>query len=106
MVAAAISEVLLTGSETEPAGRIYLSCNTLVRESCGQCSVFNLPTGRVYGLDAIATRMLQVLLQSGSLPSALTVLTTEYDVDPAVLSADLLSLARQLLADDIIGVAA
>jgi hypothetical protein len=85
---------------------IYPSPNALIRESCGRCSVFNLRTGRVYGLDEVASRMLTVLIEARSIPAAHQILVREYDVDPAVLSSDLLHLFRQLLDDDIVGAAA
>jgi hypothetical protein len=50
--------------------------------------------------------MLTVLIEARSIPAAHQILVREYDVDPAVLSSDLLHLFRQLLDDDIVGAAA
>jgi hypothetical protein len=86
--------------------KVRLSTDVLMREGCGSSSVFNFRTGQIYGLDAIATRLLGVLIRSASIQFALNCLTSEYDVDSEVLLSDLLGLVRRLLADDVVGVAA
>jgi len=86
-------------------GRVQISSGVFVRESCGRCSVFTVRTGRIYGLDETATRMLVCVLKAESIRTAYELLSQEFEVAPDVLWNDFLALIARLREDRIIQIA-
>jgi hypothetical protein len=58
--------------------------------------LLNLKTGTYFGLDAVGTRIWQLLTEHRSLARVLDLLLEEYDVDRGPLEQDLLALVDQL----------
>jgi hypothetical protein len=74
----------------------------LVRELDGEAVLLNVQTEQYYGLDEVGTRMWAVLTGSSSIQAALETLLAEYEVDAATLERDLLQLAQDLVAADLL----
>ncbi len=53
--------------------------------------------GRYFGLDPVGTRIWQLLRKHGALRPVYEVLLSEYEVQPARLETDLLTLATKLV---------
>ncbi len=77
---------------------IVIPEDVLFRELDGEAVLLNLKTGTYFGLDAVGTRMWQLIAEQSSLARVVDSLAAEYDVDRGVLETDLLELGRQLCA--------
>jgi hypothetical protein len=88
------------------SSRIQPSPDVLIRESGGRCSILRLSTGAVFGFDEMATRMLMLLLDNGSIDAAHQVMIAEYDVDPQLLREDLAGVFESLVSRCIVQVTA
>jgi len=64
--------------------------------------LLNLVTGTYFGLDAVGSRFLELLEQSGELAAAHRAMLEEFDVAPEVLEADLLRLSEELYAKGLL----
>ncbi len=86
--------------------RISPYAHVLFRELAGESVLLNLKTGQYYGLDAVGTRVWQLLSQYNDLAQLGEALLAEYDVDPDVLQRDLSELAAQLARADLVALPA
>ena len=77
----------------------------LCKEIDGETVVLNLDSGVYFGLDAVATDMWRGLQTGVPLNEVASTLETSYEVEPAVLRADLLQLVNQLVAKGLVTVA-
>lgn len=75
--------------------------DVLFRELDGEAVLLNLKTGTYFGLDAVATRMWQLIAEQHALTRVLDSIAGEYDVEPQVLETDLLELGRKLCASGL-----
>jgi Coenzyme PQQ synthesis protein D (PqqD) len=75
--------------------------DVLFRELDGEAVLLNLKTGTYFGLDAVATRMWQLISEQHALARVLDAIADEYDVAPQALETDLLSLGRKLCASGL-----
>ncbi|MBS2016687.1 MAG: PqqD family protein [Deltaproteobacteria bacterium] len=66
------------------------------REFEGELVLLDLAKGSYYGLDAIGARLWTAITQGHTVAEVAEELASEYDVEPAVLRADLLDLVRNL----------
>ena len=80
---------------------IAVADDVLFRELDGEAVLLNLQTGIYFGLNAVATRMWQLIADERSLARVLDALSDEYDAEPRVLESDLLDLGRQLCANGL-----
>ena len=86
-------------------GTISIPEGVYVRELDGESVLLNLNTESYFGLDAVGTRVWQVLTSTQSVAVAYDVLLQEYDVEPARLSSDLSELISSLLRSGLISIA-
>jgi hypothetical protein len=84
--------------------RISLSSDVIYRDLGGEMVALNLQTGQYYGLDAVGSRMLLTLTETGRFESALELLLSEYDVSGPKLREDLLRLVEELITHGILHV--
>lgn len=70
--------------------------SVLSREVGGETVLLNLESGVYYGLDAVGTRVWNLLAQSKTLTDVCSIMVDEYDVAPDVLLRDLTALVRDL----------
>ena len=73
-----------------------VSKDALVRDLDGEAVILDLEAGTYFGLNAVGTRMWQLLERHGSLKTVFDELTQEYDVPPETLERDLLALVSRL----------
>ena len=75
---------------------VRVSPNTLYRDLRGEGVLLQLESGQYFGLDEVAHRMWQLILEHGDLSVVEAELLSEYAVEPETLSADLDRLVGQL----------
>ena len=68
----------------------------LFKELAGETVLLNLNTGVYFGLDAIGSRIWQLIQDGRSLQQLLAILLDEFDVDRARGEADLTTLVSSL----------
>ena len=81
---------------------VVLSEDVVMRELEGEAVLLDLQTSTYFGLDAVGTRIWQLLGTSSSLRKVFEVVLQEYDVEPEILERDLLDLTRQLCAKGLV----
>ncbi|MDF0667899.1 MAG: PqqD family protein [Nitrospira sp.] len=77
---------------------LRIAHNVVFRELAGESVLLNLETGTYFGLDAVGTRIWNLIAEQGSTSSAIDTLLAEYDVDAPRLEKDVTALIDQLLA--------
>lgn len=87
-------------SETLPSdslARTYGVPDAVVfRDVEGETVILDMKNGTYFGLDAVGTRIWQLLIEHARLDSVFTALLAEFEVDPSTLRADLLDLVAAL----------
>src|SRR5262249_53130734 len=82
--------------------RAVVPSNVLIRFLDQESVLLNLDTERSCGLDAVGTRMWQVVTGGANLETALTQLLEEYDAPPEKLRTDLSILLEPLIENGLI----
>jgi hypothetical protein len=82
--------------------RVTVAADVLFRVVGDEGVLVNLNTQQYLGLNAVGTRMWNVLGHASSIQSAYDELLQEYDVDPSQLRADLEEFIDQLLSQELI----
>lgn len=88
---------LLTGKVTVPHHVVY-------RSFPSETVVLNLQTGKYYGLNATAGRMLEVLEKAATVCDAAIELAISYDRDQSAIELDVCELCNALLERGLIHV--
>lgn len=70
--------------------------SVICRELSGETVLLNLESGVYYGLDAVGTRVWQLLQQGKTIASVCDVMIEEYDVHQDVLREDVSRLVGEL----------
>jgi hypothetical protein len=89
---------------SEGTRTIRISPSTLYREVQGEAILLHLDSGEYFGLDGVATRIWQLMVEKGNLDAVERAMLEEFDVDSAVVSADLTRLVDELVAKGLIEV--
>jgi hypothetical protein len=76
----------------------------MVREVQGEAVVLHLDTGEYFGLDEIATRIWQLIVEKKDLADVEAAMCDEFDAAPEVLAKDLRELVDTLVAKRILEV--
>jgi hypothetical protein len=76
--------------------RARVSDDVVFRELDGEAVLLDLESGTYYGLDAVGTRIWQLIAEHGMLAAVLDGVVSEFDVERDAASADLLELVRRL----------
>jgi hypothetical protein len=84
--------------------RVRLSPATLFRELDGEAVLLGLEAGRYYGLDAVGTRILSLLLEERTLGEVHSLVLGEYEVAASQLWADIVRLVGELQAEGLVSV--
>ena len=82
--------------------RAVVPSNVLIRILEQDSVLLNLETERYFGLDAVGTRMWQVVTTSRTVEAALAQLAEEYDAPLGTLRTDLTNLLQHLLENELI----
>ena len=70
--------------------------SVICRELSGETVLLNLESGVYYGLDAVGTRVWQLLMQGSTIASVRDTMIEEYEVAAQVLHADVTRLVGEL----------
>ena len=82
--------------------RAVVSANVLIRFLDQESVLLNLETERYFGLDAVGTRMWQVVTEASTVEAALARLVEEYDAPLDTLRTDLTNLLQHLVDNGLI----
>jgi hypothetical protein len=74
----------------------------LFRERSDESVLLNLKSGRYFSLDAVGTRIWQLLLEGRTLEATMVQLMREYDVSREELQADIAAFVRSLEAHGLV----
>lgn len=78
------------------ACRVQVSEGILFQELQGEAVLLNLNSGIYFGLDAVGTRMWQLIVEHEQLAPVVQSVVAEYDVSESQTTADLLALVARL----------
>jgi hypothetical protein len=81
-----------------------VSRDVVFRELAGEGVVLDLKGGTYFGLDEVGTRIWQLIEERGRLRDVFDALLAEFDVQPATLEHDLLSLVDELTARGLVSI--
>jgi hypothetical protein len=81
---------------------VRVSPSTLFREVQGEAVLLQLDRGEYFGLDEVATRIWQLVVEKGDLAEVEAAMLQEFEVDRAVLSADLTRVVGELIAKGLL----
>lgn len=87
---------------TVTTARISIPDDVLFQNLDGEAVLLNLQSGKYFGLDLVGTRVWNLLVEHGALPTTYQTLLKEYEVDADRLQSDLLALVDQLAAHGLI----
>jgi len=83
-------------SEISLEDTFVISKDAVFRDLDGEAVILDLGAGVYFGLNAVGTRMWQLIERHGQLRAVFDDLCQEYDVAPDVLERDLLGLVGRL----------
>jgi hypothetical protein len=84
------------------AHRVTVPSNVLIRFLDQEAVLLNLETERYFGLDAVGTRIWQVVTSAPTIDAAFIELIEEYDVAPETLRSNLTDLLSHLVENGLI----
>ncbi len=82
--------------------RLRVPDEVAIRKIDNDTVLLNLQTGTYFGLDAVGSRLLELLEQNGELAAAHRAMLEEFDVAPEILEADLLRLSQEMSAKGLL----
>lgn len=82
--------------------RIRIAPGVLSREVHGEAVLLHLDSGEYFGLDAMATRMWQLLSELGDPKRVESAICEEYDVEPQSASRDVKAFVSRLLEQRLV----
>ena len=85
---------------------VRVSPSALHREVQGETVLLQLDSGEYFGLDEIATRIWQLIVEKGDLDDLETAMLAEFDVERDVLSRDIQRVVNELAAKRLIEIGA
>jgi Coenzyme PQQ synthesis protein D (PqqD) len=86
----------------EFANRTIAPAHVLVRPLGDEAVLLNLETERYFGLDAMGTRMWELLTASPNIDAAYQKLLEEFEVEPQVLRMNLNDLVGRLVENGLL----
>lgn len=73
-----------------------INSSVVFRDLSGETILLNLDSGVYYGLDAVGTRVWQLLADELPLTTVCSMMQKEYAAEPAVIERDVLKLVGEL----------
>ena len=86
--------------------RVQVNEGVLFQELQGEAVLLNLNSGIYFGLDAVGTRMWQLMVEQEQLAPVARSIMAEYEVSEAQCAADLLALVAKLEKQGLVTVRA
>ena len=84
--------------------RVSVPEHVVARQLGDDCIILDMATGTYFGLDAVGSRVWQLLTETGSIEQIGERLAREYDVTPQEAAADLARLVDELAANGLLSV--
>jgi len=84
-------------TDARTTDHVRVAQGVLSREVQGEAVLLHLDSGEYFGLDAVATRIWQLLSETGDVRRAESAICKEFDVEPALAAKDVRDLVAQLL---------
>jgi len=84
--------------------RLRIPEDVIFRDLAGEAVILNFDTGVYFGLDAVGTRMWNLIGELGDRERILKVLLAEYDVEERRLRNDLDDLIARLLENGLLNI--
>ena len=84
---------------------VSINPSVIYRELSGEVVLLNLQSGVYYGLDAVGSRVWQLLMESRGIDDVCATLLAEYDVSADMLRADIERLVGELTDKGLVIVA-
>jgi hypothetical protein len=78
------------------ANTFTVNKDAVFRDLDGEAVILDLQSGTYFGLNAVGTRIWQLMERHGTLQAVFDDLCREYDATPAVLEHDLIALVARL----------
>lgn len=85
-----------TGNADSIGAEVRVPEHVVFRSFPGETVALNLQTGKYHGLNPVAGRMIEALIESGNLDTTATLLAEEYGQPRETIAADLESLCEDL----------
>jgi hypothetical protein len=82
--------------DVAPSEQFVVHPSVITRELSGETVLLNLESGVYYGLDVVATRVWQLLMQGRTIAGVCEAMVDEYDVALEVLRDDVTRLVGEL----------
>jgi hypothetical protein len=82
--------------DVAPIDAFAVHPSVICRELSGETVLLNLESGVYYGLDAVGTRVWQLLTQGQTIAAVCETMLEEYEVAPDVLRDDVVRLVAEL----------
>jgi hypothetical protein len=82
--------------DVAPSEQFAVHPSVIARELSGETVLLNLESGVYYGLDAVGTRVWQLLMEGRTIAGICETMVDEYDVAPDVLHGDVIRLVAEL----------
>ena len=82
--------------DVAPTEQFVVHPSVICRELSGETVLLNLESGVYYGLDAVGTRVWQLLQQGRTIAEVCEVMVEEYDVERDVVRDDVSRLVGEL----------
>ena len=86
--------------------RVQVRDGVLFQELQGEAVLLNLDSGIYFGLDAVGTRMWQLMVEHERLAEVVQSVVVEYEVAEANCAADVLALVKKLESQGLVTVTA
>lgn len=86
----------MTGDALQKQATVRIADDVISRVLEGEAVILGLGTGTYFGLDAVGTRIWQLIEERGRVTEILARLVEEYDVEPEQCERDLLRLLDEL----------
>jgi hypothetical protein len=84
--------------------QLEIPSQVMAREVGDELVILDLVSGSYFGLDAVGTRVWQLIGEGKNLAQTIEVMLAEYEVERAQLESDLLELAEGLTAQGLLSV--
>ena len=78
------------------AARLQIADDVLFQTVADEAVLLNMADNHYYGLDDVATRMWQLLVESGDGEAVIREMLTEYEVDETTLRQDCAALVAEM----------
>jgi coenzyme PQQ synthesis protein D (PqqD) len=94
----------VSGTAIDLQSIVVVSKNQLASAIGAETVILGLQAGRYYGVDAVGSRVWQIIQEPARVGDIRNAIVAEYDVEPAACESDLLKLLADMQAAQLIEV--